>query len=208
MNDKFVFGVDLDGVCGDFYKIMREIAAEWKGVDKDKLPTTVTYGLKEWALDDMGGYDALHRFAVTQRNLFREMPIIAECRPVLRRLSTAGVHIRIVTHRLFIKYFHQKAAQQTIEWLDSHGIPYWDLCFIREKWHIGADIYIDDAPDNIQKIQSLNRDCIIFTNSTNTHLKGLRANTWLEVEEIVMDRYKNWQLKQNEESYLSIADNQ
>lgn len=43
-------------------------------------------------------------------------------------------------------FFHAAAVQQTIEWLDHHGIPYKDLCFMREKDQVGADIYIDDAP--------------------------------------------------------------
>jgi hypothetical protein len=29
---RFVLGVDLDGVVGDFYGYMRNIAAEWLGV--------------------------------------------------------------------------------------------------------------------------------------------------------------------------------
>lgn len=195
MSEKFIFAVDLDGVCGDFYSIMREVAAEWKGTTTEKLPADVTYGMSEWELSDMGGYEALHRFAVTQRDLFLNMLPMADCRPVLRRLSTKGVHIRIVTHRLFIKYFHRQAAQQTIDWLDRHGIPYWDLCFLAEKGDIGANVYIDDAPKNIEKLRSLGKDVIAFTNSTNRHIAGLRANTWIEVEKIVIERFEAWRKK-------------
>lgn len=193
MDEKFIFAVDLDGVCGDFYGIMREIAAEWKGVTIDKLPTDVAYGFTEWDLEDMGGYEALHRFAVTQRDLFLNMVPMADCRPVLRRLSSKGVHIRIVTHRLFIKYFHRQAAQQTIDWLDKHGLPYWDLCFLAEKGDIGANLYIDDAPKNIEKLTSLGKNVIIYTNSTNRHLSGPRANTWLDVEALVNQAFASWQ---------------
>ena len=69
---KFVLGVDLDGVVADFYEGLRIIAAEWLDVPLDKLTSHVTYGLPEWKLDQApGGYDALHRFAVTQRQLFK-----------------------------------------------------------------------------------------------------------------------------------------
>ncbi len=78
----------------------------------------VSYGLPEWNLEDIGGYMPLHRFAVTQRNLFKEVPPISGVRPALRRLSKQGVRIRIITHRLFIKYFHKTAVGQTIDWLD------------------------------------------------------------------------------------------
>jgi len=53
----FVLGVDLDGVCADFYRALRPIAAEWLGVPLDSLTEHVTYGLGEWELDSMGGYE-------------------------------------------------------------------------------------------------------------------------------------------------------
>lgn len=63
---EFVLGVDLDGVVADFYAGLRPIAAEWLGVEIDTLPAPVTHGLAEWKVDKApGGYDALHRFAVT-----------------------------------------------------------------------------------------------------------------------------------------------
>jgi hypothetical protein len=46
---RFVFGVDLDGVCADFYRGLRPIAAEWLGVDVTTLPERVSWGLPEWA---------------------------------------------------------------------------------------------------------------------------------------------------------------
>ena len=46
---EIVLGVDLDGVCADFYARMREIAAEWLEVGIETLTTDVSYGLTEWA---------------------------------------------------------------------------------------------------------------------------------------------------------------
>ena len=45
---RFVLGVDLDGVCADFYQGLRPIAAEWLGVPPDTLSPEVTHGLSEW----------------------------------------------------------------------------------------------------------------------------------------------------------------
>jgi hypothetical protein len=121
---RFVLGVDLDGVCADFYGGLRPIAAEWLGVAEESLPTEVSHGLSEWGIDSApGGYEALHRFAVTQRSLFRDLKPIDHAALTLRRLSAMDVRIRIITNRLFIKYFHQRAVSQTIEWLDHHDIP-------------------------------------------------------------------------------------
>ena len=146
-DDEFVLGVDLDGVCADFYAGLRPIAAEWLEVDAGTLGSEVSFGLSEWGVTDApGGYKDLHRFAVTQRELFRRLKPIPGCGINLRKLSKDGVRIRIITHRLFIEYFHQVAVQQTVEWLDRYGIPYWDLCFMRDKDAVGADLYIEDSP--------------------------------------------------------------
>jgi 5'(3')-deoxyribonucleotidase len=191
---RFVFGVDLDGVCADFYGGLRPIAAEWLSVDVTMLPERVTWGLPEWGVDKApGGYEALHRFAVTQRDLFRVLPPMPGAPAALRRLSAENVRIRIITDRFFIKYFHQVAARQTIEWLDHHDIPYWDLCFMQEKAAVGADLYIEDSPKNIEILRSEDLPTIVFTNSTNEHLPGLRANTWAEALELVLERKRNWE---------------
>lgn len=62
---RFVLGVDLDGVVADFYGGLRGIASGFLGVPIETLPEKVKYGLPEWKLKRVGGYDALHRFAVT-----------------------------------------------------------------------------------------------------------------------------------------------
>jgi len=84
---KIVIGVDLDGVCADFYGRMREIAAEWFEKPVDELPSEVSYGLGEWGVSDKSQYESLHRFAVTQRSLFSSMQMITGARKYLRKLS-------------------------------------------------------------------------------------------------------------------------
>jgi 5'(3')-deoxyribonucleotidase len=191
---RFVFGVDLDGVCADFYRGLRPIAAEWLGVDVSTLPDRVSWGLPEWGIDKApGGYEALHRFAVTQRDLFRILPPMAGAPIALRRLSEQDIRIRIITHRFFIKYFHQAAARQTIEWLDHHDIPYWDLCFMQEKAAVGADLYIEDSPHNIKVLRDENLPTIVYTNSTNEELPGPRANNWTEAVELVLTHKREWE---------------
>src|SRR5215510_3574031 len=71
----FVLGVDLDGVVADFYGALRPVAAEWRGVKSDDLTPDVSYGLKEWGVSGEE-YQELHRFAVTQREIFFTQPPI------------------------------------------------------------------------------------------------------------------------------------
>jgi 5'(3')-deoxyribonucleotidase len=193
---RFVLGVDLDGVCADFYGGLRPIAAEWLGVEVGRLPDRVSWTLPEWGVDRApGGYDALHRFAVTQRELFRRLPPMPGAPQALRELSAHDVRIRIITHRLFIKYFHQVAVRQTIEWLDFHDIPYWDLCFMREKAAVGADLYIEDAPENVARLRAQGLKTIVFSNSTNEHLPGPRARAWDEVVDMVLAEKAAWEAR-------------
>ena len=188
----FIFGVDLDGVVGDFYAMLRIIAAQWLNKPLKSLSTEVSYGLGEWGLDEYGGYDRLHRFAVTQRNIFRDMEPIENAPAVLRKLSNLGIRIRIITNRLFLKYSHCTSITQTVDWLDKYDIPYWDICFMNDKGAVGAHVYIDDTPDNILNLRKLGCNTIIYTNSTNRELAGTRANNWAEVEKLVLEAREEW----------------
>ncbi|MDR2607295.1 MAG: 5'-nucleotidase [Treponema sp.] len=189
----FIFAVDLDGVVGDFYGALRRIAAEWLNKPLESLTEEVSFGLDEWGIDEFGGYERLHRFAVTQRNLFRDMRPMEHAPAMLRKLSGKGVRIRIVTHRLFIKYSHRESINQTVDWLDNYDIPYWDLCFMNDKGAVGAHVYIDDSPENVRRLRAQGCRTIVFTNSTNRGLPGPRADSWLEVEKLVMEAREEWQ---------------
>ncbi|MDR0550996.1 MAG: 5'-nucleotidase [Spirochaetaceae bacterium] len=188
----FILGVDLDGVVGDFYGQLRKIAAEWLDKPEEALTKEVSFGLDEWGLEEFGGYERLHRFAVGERGLFREMKPLKHASAVLRKLSMKGIRIRIITHRLFIKHYHKTTIEQTVEWLDSHAIPYWDLCFMQDKGAVGAHVYIDDAPQNVIKLRENGCHTIVFTNSTNRRLPPPRADNWLEVERLVLEAAYEW----------------
>jgi 5'(3')-deoxyribonucleotidase len=190
--ERFVLGVDLDGTVADFYAGLRPVAAEWVGKPVESLPREVSFGLKEWGIE-RNEFDEMYRFAVTQRDLFRNLAPIAGAGPALRRLAyNHDVRIRIITHRLYIKYAHQLAVRQTIEWLDQQGIPYWDLCFLRDKGAVGADLYLEDGPPYIRALLTEGRRVIIFTNSTNRSIAGPRAGDWTEAAAQIAAALEEW----------------
>jgi len=162
MSSPFVLGVDLDGTCADFYTGLRPIAAEWLGVAEQSLASEFSW------------------------DLFRILKPMPGAPQVLRRLSDMGVRIRIITHRLLIKNFHRAAVQQTVDWLDGHDIPYWDLCFLADKSAVGADLYIEDSPKNVEQLRREGHPTIVFTSPTNRHLPGPRADTWEQVYGMVV----------------------
>lgn len=193
-NAKFVLGVDLDGVVADFYGGLRHVAADWLEVPIKTLPMNVTYGLPEWKLAlAPGGYEALHKFAVTQRQLFLNLKPIPGAAIALRTLSARDVRIRIITHRLFIKYFHETAVRQTVEWLDKYDVPYWDLCFMKDKAAVGADLYVEDSPENVRALRKDKHPTIVFTNSTNLKVAPPRANDWNGATTMILRELKRWQ---------------
>ena len=195
MSDRrnFVLGVDLDGVVADFVRGLKPIAEEWLGVEENSLTDDISYGFPEWSLDSCGGYEALHRFAVKERGLFRHLPPIDGAPSALRRLSSRGIRIRIITHRLYIQWFHREAIQQTTEWLEQNGVPYWDLCFMRDKAAVGADLYLEDSPANIEALRAEGHDTVVFRNSTNRDLPGPSAESWLELEALVDSSISEWE---------------
>lgn len=191
--DQFVFGVDLDGVVADFIQGLKPIAAEWLGVPISDLSDDVSYGFKEWNIGNEHAYNDLHRFALKERSLFAKLIPIADAAPSLRRLSSRGIRIRIITHRLYIPWFHRQAVLQTVEWLEEHGIPYWDLCFMAEKSSVDADIYIEDSPKNIQSLRAAGKKVLVFRNSTNRLESEPAATNWLDVEQWASEQYVAWE---------------
>jgi hypothetical protein len=92
-------------------------------------------------IDDHAAHCTQSTGQLRHGHLFKASPMIPGARKYLRHMSDEGARVRIITHRLFIQYFHKVAVSQTIDWLDQNGIPYWDLCFMKAKEQVGADIY-------------------------------------------------------------------
>ncbi len=184
-DSSFVFGVDLDGVCGDYTTAFRAVAAEELGVPIESLPLDRSWDFREWGITN-AEFEALHKHAVVERRIFATMPPIEGCADALWRLSDAGIWIRVITHRLYVNWGHATAIADTVSWLDEARIPYRDLCFLGAKPEVSADAYIDDGPHNVTGLRQAGNTVICFDQPYNRHLSGLRAHTWEQVEEIVL----------------------
>jgi 5'-nucleotidase len=184
--DAFVLGVDIDGVCGDHALAFREVVAAERGIEPESLPAQQTWNFHEWGLTD-DDFDELHRRAILEHRMFATMPAIEGVAETLWRLSDAGVWIRLITHRLYANFGHAVAVADTVTWLDQVGIPYRDLCFLGRKPEVQADAYVDDAPHNIAELRRAGNPVIVFDQPYNRELDGLRARTWVDVEELVTE---------------------
>ena len=184
----FVLGVDLDGVCADHTDAFRQIVADELGVPASSLPEERSWGFEEWGLRD-GDFERLHRIAVLQRRMFRDMPVINGAPEALWRLSDAGIWIRIITHRLYVNWGHEIAIADTAKWLDTHRLPYRDLCFVGARPEVEADLYLEDVPDNIKRLRRRGDEVIVFDRPENRDLRDPRAADWAEAEELIMERF-------------------
>jgi 5'(3')-deoxyribonucleotidase len=180
----FVLGVDLDGVCGDYTAAFRQVVAAERGVDSESLGDDRSWNFEQWGIE--GEFDHYHRRAVLDHRMFREMPVMPGAAATLWRLSDAGVWIRVITHRLCVNWGHAVAVGDTVAWLDQHGIPYRDICFLGQKPQVEADCYIDDGPHNVEALRAAGNAVIVFDQPYNRDLEGPRARDWAEVEEIVL----------------------
>ena len=62
---------------------------------------------------------------------------------------------------------------------------------LTERYRSGA--YVEDAPDNVGQLRQDGFQTIVFSNSTNQYLPGPRADTWGEVEGLVMEHLAGWE---------------
>ncbi len=182
----FVLGLDLDGVCGDYPLALREVLAKKRGIEPKSLPLEVSWNFPEWDLS-IPQYLELHESAVKEHGIFLNMPVIEGASEALWELSNSGIWIRIISHRLLVNWTHQRAAQDTVIWLDKSDIPYRELCFIGRKTAVGADAYIEDSPANIDSLRKLGKTVIVYTQPYNRDLDGPRAENWQQAKEIVLD---------------------
>lgn len=185
--NNFVLGVDLDGVVSNFVYDVRPHAAEWFGVPIDSLTDKPDYNFSQWGNGMPNGYPKLHWFAVTQRGMFINSKPMDGAPQALRKLSDQGVHIRIITARICISGHHAEIVKQTVDWLEKHGIPYWDICFMKDKNAVAADLYIDDSPTNVLNLRGAGKKVLVFKTSVNKGVEGPGADNWIDIEKLVLE---------------------
>ncbi len=183
--DEFILAVDLDGVCAKYNEAFREVFKQEKGVADADLPVAHTWGFEEWGLTE-DEFAKLHNVAVREYHIYQNLDVYESCADVLWRLSDAGAWIRIVTHRLYTLWGHNSAVLDTAQWLDESKIPYRDLCFLGAKSDVDADVYIEDAPHNIERLRADGREVIVFGQDYNSHLEQPRVSNWTEIEQLIM----------------------
>lgn len=196
---RFVLAVDLDGVCANYTESLRPFMAARGNEQAFRLDAPKLFNLAQagW-FADMADYNATHSYAV-EHSLFRSMQEIEGMSDGLWELSDNEVHVRVVTHRILTHGDQDRAVVDTIAWLQNKRpdgrvrVPYRDLCFLAAKADMTADMHIDDAPHQIEKLVSAGENVLIYDHVYNRHIDAPRASNWEQVVDKVMNAQRIWQ---------------
>lgn len=174
-----VLGLDLDGVCADYVDGLREYCMLVMGLPREAFPDPTAYSLVDsgWPFRDTGHYLEVHRSAV-RAGLYRNLKPYPGAPESLRVLSEASVHIRVISHRLFVAGLHAQVAADTAAWLDDHQIPYMSLCLTGLKDTVGSNVMVEDSPALIEAIRASGTAVAIFDQPYNQRLAGPRVKAW------------------------------
>jgi 5'-nucleotidase len=192
---QFTLCVDLDAVVGDYEKALSQVVAGVKGVPVESIGPQTSWDFAtcpNWPIESTEEFLDLHKIGVSKWSMFLTMPEVEGASDTLWALNDEfDVHIRIVTHRLVHNWAHDLVVADTVRWLQMPRpdgrprVPYRDICFVGKKADVGGDLYIDDAPHNIENLRAAGLNAMVMTTGYNTHVDGLRAYSWQDVYDYV-----------------------
>ena len=168
-----ILDVDLDGVCANYSAGLKQYLIDTHQLNPHAHVETNQYTFTKqdgWPFDNADDYLNAHTNA-ERHHLYRHLPMIEHANTGLKRLAENGVHIRIVTHRLFVSHMHRLVVSDTAHWLDAHDIPYMSLCFTSLKDTLHATAHIDDAPHNIETLIKQREHVVVFDQPYNRDIK-------------------------------------
>jgi len=164
-------GVDLDGVVADFTKgwttqyaldfgkeILEEEITDW-GLSKPLTHFEKDIDFWNWAMDINGS------------SIFRHLELYENSQETLLELSKMGHEIVIISSKPWW------SIHDTLIWLGENRIPTKEVHFIEDKWTIECDVYLDDAPYQLENfLKNIPEKKIIrFVRPYNSHLEGTHS---------------------------------
>lgn len=166
-------GVDLDGVMTNFADTANIWLASFLGVPPRQINHYEwwrDYGSGAerawklfWEMVDRGGF--WNRWVAAYPGAVFGVNYIAQ---------NMGHEVSFVTNR------PKRHAVETRLWLDRHGLPYpvEHVPGSKSKCSTGHDVYIDDNPDVIERMEA---EVLIWHRPWNHHVEGTHVCSWTEV---------------------------
>jgi 5'(3')-deoxyribonucleotidase len=139
-------GIDLDGVVADFN-------AGWIGRYNTEFAAALPLdAVRHWdGIPDATHFADMAEFWAWARHqngasIFRHLDPYPGALETLHRLAGAGHEIVILTFK------PDWAAADTFAWLGEHRVPTREIHVTDAKHLIACDVYLDDAPHQLQRI--------------------------------------------------------
>lgn len=189
-----IIGVDLDNTALRYSEALWADIARQDGIEDVAAHIAAYKDPESYDFHGWAGFPESFKerhLAAVDHGLYATMQAIPGAPEVLRELSDEEYHIRVITARFVGHGRNAKVVGDTAICLDREGIVYRDLAFAALKEDIFADVYIDDAPKNIEKLRGLGRRVIIFDAPYNRQYEGERAHNWDEVYELITGKKRS-----------------
>lgn len=178
-------GIDLDGVVAQFNEgWMRRHTEEFGS----RLDPSMVEG---WdGLHELGGFHTMEAFWDWFRNgdgpsSFRHLDPYPGALETLHRLTAAGHHIVVLTHKF------DWAIPDTFAWLSDVGLPSREVHIRADKHVVPCDAYLDDSPLVLPDLVQHRPTALVcrFVRSWNQPVAGaIDVHDWGSFEELVIKR--------------------
>jgi 5'(3')-deoxyribonucleotidase len=145
-------GIDLDGVVADFNRGWT--SAYNDGFGADLAPEMVTTWDSPLELTHFPDMDAFWAWAKDHggHSVFRHLEPYPSAVETLAQLDAEGHELVIITAK------PDWAVHDTLQWLADHRIPMRAVHFTEAKHEVLCDVYLDDAPDQVERIAAHRAD--------------------------------------------------
>lgn len=175
-------GIDLDGVVADFNAGWITRYNEEFGADVPVDAVQVWDGIGE-----LTHFPDMRRFWSWARghgrgSVFRHLETYEGAVDTLEGLVEAGNEVVIITTK------PGWAVHDTFAWIADHRIPTREVHLLGDKWTVSCDVYLDDAPHQIEAIHRARPEAVMcrFVRPWNDPVPGVcDIETWPEFGELI-----------------------
>lgn len=176
-------GIDMDGVLCRFND-------GWTAIHRSEFGSDVHAGLVlEWdglhAIGGFGDMDAFWKWAGPQDHrpsIFRHLEAFDGAIEAVHQLAAEGHDLVIITAK------PPWAVPDTLFWLADQAIPVTAVHFVENKASVACDLYIDDAPHNLEEIAAARPEATVLrmVRPWNEPVEGVTdVGDWTEIYDVV-----------------------
>jgi len=173
-------GIDMDGVLADFN-------TGWMSRYNQDFGTDLDASLvREWnGLHTLTHFETMGQFwewaQGRGRSTFRDAPPMPGAIETIKRIG-ARHRVCIVSSKF------AWAIPDSLAWLADHGVPAREVHFLWDKTLADCDIYLDDAPHQLEELTAGVPDAVVcrMVHPWNDPVDGVvDVHTWEEFEAVV-----------------------